>query len=175
MTGLPIGAPEECGFDAGRLQRACDLLDGWARSGEVPAAALCVGGRGRTVAPHLTGRQRPGADAPLRDDALFLVASITKPVTVTAVMRLVERGAVALEDPVAAYVPRFAARGKGDVQLRHLMTHTSGLPDMLPDNDRLRAAHEPLSVFIDHVCALPLQFPQGTRVQYQSMGTAMLA
>jgi CubicO group peptidase (beta-lactamase class C family) len=110
----------------------------------------------------------------LRQDALFLVASITKPVTVTAVMLLVERGRLTLEDKVARFVPAFAANGKGDVLIRHLMTHTSGLPDMVPDNEKLRREHQPLSRFVEEICKLPLLFPPGTRVSYQSAGTAML-
>jgi CubicO group peptidase (beta-lactamase class C family) len=176
MAGLPIAKPDEIGFILNRLQRAYDLLDSWVRTDKVPAAALCVGRKGKMLPLRLVGRQRPEAAAPaLRKDALFLVASITKPVTVTAAMILVERGQLALEDKVASYVPRFGIRGKKDVEIRHLMTHTSGLPDMLPNNDKLRAAHKPLSAFIEDVCRLPILFPPGTRVNYQSMGTAMLA
>jgi CubicO group peptidase (beta-lactamase class C family) len=175
MTDLPLARPAEIGFDLSRLQRAYDLLQDWTRTDKVPAAALCVGRHGKAVEPRFFGRQRPGADAPLRPDALFLVASITKPVTATAVVLLVERGLVALEDRVAAYVPRFAQNGKQDVQLRHLLTHTSGLPDMVPNNEKLRAAHKPLAAFIDEICTLPLAFPPGTKVSYQSTGIAMLA
>lgn len=176
MSGLPLARPEEFGIHEGRLQRAHELLERWTREDKIPAAGLCVGRKGRMLEPRFFGRQAPGPDAtPLRKSALFLVASITKPVTVTAVMMLVERGLLRLEDRVAEYVPRFADHGKKEVEIRHLMTHTSGLPDMLPDNDKLRAAHQPLSRFIEEVCKLPLQFPPGTRVSYQSMGTAMLA
>jgi CubicO group peptidase (beta-lactamase class C family) len=175
MSGLPLARPDELGFVPARLERACDLLGEWARTDKVPAAALCVGRRGRMLEPRFFGRQRPDDPTPLRTDALFLIASITKPVTVAAVLLLVERGLVLLEDAVAAYVPKFADNGKSGVQVRHLMTHTSGLPDMLPDNDALRAAHKPLAAFIDEVCRLPLLFPPGTHANYQSMGTAMLA
>src|SRR5439155_16754176 len=127
------------------------------------------------VEPHFVGRMRPDKDSPaLRKDALFLVASITKPVTVTAVMMLVERGELTLSDKVAKFVPRFAAADKGEIQVRHLMTHTSGLPDMLPDNIKLRMAHRPMSAFIDATCELAPLYPPGTQVGYQSMGTAML-
>jgi CubicO group peptidase (beta-lactamase class C family) len=80
-----------------------------------------------------------------------------------------------LQDPVARYVPRFAANGKEAVHVRHLLTHASGLPDMLPNNDKLRSAHQPFSAFIDEICKLKLDFASGTGVQYQSMGIAMLA
>lgn len=176
MTGLPVAKPEEIGFVPSRLQCVQDLLEHWVQTDKIPAAGLCVGRKGKMLEPRFVGRQRPERDAPpLRDDALFLVASITKPLTVTAVVMLVERGELALEDKVAAYVPKFAQNGKGEVQIRHLMTHTSGLPDMLPNNDALRASHKPLPAFIEDICRLPLLFPPGTRVSYQSMGTAMLA
>jgi CubicO group peptidase (beta-lactamase class C family) len=90
-------------------------------------------------------------------------------------MMLVERGRLGLDDRVAEYVPEFAAEGKDEVRVRHLMTHTSGLPDMLPENETLRAGNRPLSDFVAGTCRHPLLFPPGTRVRYQSMGTLMLA
>src|SRR6516225_1748633 len=154
---LPVAKPETIGLDPGRLRRVEDLLQEWIKTDRVPAAGWCVGRRGRIIEPRLAGRQRPEKDAPaLRRDALFLVASVTKPVTVAAVMMLVERGRLTLEDKVAAFVPRFAANGKGEVHIRHLMTHTSGLPDMLPDNEKLRKAHSPLSAFVKGTCQVAL-------------------
>jgi CubicO group peptidase (beta-lactamase class C family) len=175
MTLLPAAKHEEIGIDPARFRQACGLLRRWADEDAVPAAALCVGRRGRMVAPRFFGRQCPERGAPsLRQDALFLVASLTKPVTVAAVMLLVERGELTLDDPATAFVPEFAAEGKGAVTIRHLMTHTSGLPDQLPDNAALRAAHRPLAAFVAGACASPLLFPPGTKVSYQSMGTALL-
>lgn len=175
MATLPVARPETIGFDAVRLQRAFDLVQRWADTDKVPAAALFVGRRGRMVEPQFFGRLHPDAKAPLPRDALFLIASPTKPITVAAAMLLVERGEVMLSDPVARFVPAFAANGKGDVHILHLMTHTSGLPDMVPNNEKLRKAHAPLSAFVEETCALPLLFPPGTKVSYQSMGTLMLA
>lgn len=167
--------PNEVGLDADRLQRAFDWLARWTKEDRIPAAVICVGGRGKMLRPRFFGRHDPREQTPLRPDALFLIASITKPVTATAVMLLVERGYLRLEDRVAEYVPKFAQQGKDVVQIRHLLTHTSGLPDMLPNNEQLRAAHQPLSAFIEEICRTPLLFPPGTKVSYQSMGIAMLA
>jgi CubicO group peptidase (beta-lactamase class C family) len=176
MPELAQAKPEEIGFDPVRLQRAYELLHQWIEADKLPAAGVSLGRQGRMLAPKLIGRQRMEKEAPpLRSDALFLVASITKPVTVTAAMLLVERGLVSLEDRVSLYVPRFAQNGKESVQIRHLMTHTSGLPDMLPENDQLRAANKPFAAFVDAICKTPLLFAPGTKVSYQSMGTAMLA
>src|SRR4051794_5353184 len=175
MSGPSPTRPEASGWSPDRLERAYDILERWTKAGQIPGAALCVGRGTSLVEPKFFGRQGPGpADPAIRPNALFLVASITKPMTATAVMLLVERGALALEDRVAEFVPAFARNGKQDVRIRHLLTHTSGLPDMVPNNDALRAAHAPLGAFIDATVALPLLFPPGTQVLYQSMGFAML-
>ena len=113
MAAELLAKPEEIGLAPERLQRAADVLQRWVDTDQLPAAGFCVGRNGRFVEPRFFGRQRPEKDAPpLRQDAQFLVASITKPVTVTAVMLLVERGLLSLNDPVANYVPKFAANGK---------------------------------------------------------------
>src|SRR5262249_8028509 len=176
MPGLPVARPEAIGFDPDRLQRAFDLLKKWTDEDKVPAATLCVGRHGRMVEPRLFGKHRPEAKSPaLKSDATFLVASITKPVTVTAAMMLVERGELALDDRVVAHLPAFKGKDREGVQVRHLMTHTSGMPDMLPENEALRKAHKPLSAFIEGACKTRLLFKPGTKVSYQSMGTLLLA
>jgi CubicO group peptidase (beta-lactamase class C family) len=176
MSTIPIDKPESIGLDPAALRRADELVQRWLTDDRIPAAGWCVGRRGRMIEPRMVGRQRTAKEAPaLRKDALFVIASITKPVTATAIMMLLERGKLALDDRVADYVPAFAANGKRDVLIRHLLTHTSGLPDMLPDNEKLRRAHRPLAAFVQGTCELQLMFPPGTRVNYQSMGIAMLA
>src|SRR5438445_9143011 len=78
-----IPMTEPIGFDPARLQQAYALLQRWTDGDRLPAATLCVGRRGQVVAPRFFGRRAPEATAPpLGSDALFLVASITKPVTV---------------------------------------------------------------------------------------------
>jgi CubicO group peptidase (beta-lactamase class C family) len=172
---LRPGAPDEVGVCPQRLETVYRLIEGAIAAGEIPGAAICVARRGVIVAHRGFGRRGPSADAPrVQRDTIFLVASITKPVVCTAVMKLVERGQVLLDDPVARYVPEFAAAGKEEVRVRHLLTHTSGLPDMLPDNRALREAHTPLPGFLRRIYETPLDFPSGTGVQYQSTGTATL-
>jgi CubicO group peptidase (beta-lactamase class C family) len=175
MPNLPLARPETIGFDPARLQRVYDTLQRWTDADQLPAAALCNGRKGRMVEPRFFGRLRPDGKAPLPKDALFLLASPTKPVTVAAAMLLIERGLLTVEDKVASIVPRFAANGKEAVTVLHLMTHTSGLPDMVPNNEKLRKAHAPLSAFVEETCTLPLAFAPGTQVSYQSMGTLMIA
>ncbi len=166
MTILPTVNPRRVGFVPERLEAAFNLLQRWQESGEVSSSALCVGRRGGMVEPRLFG---------VPANATFLVASITKPVTAAAVLLLAERGRLTLEDRVADVLPEFAQEGKADVRIRHLLTHTSGLPDMLPENEQLRAAHSPLSAFVEGACRQPLAFAPGTGVRYQSTGYAVLA
>lgn len=172
---LKSGTPEEAGLDPARLQRVHALLDQWAQSGWVPGGALALARHGVLVPPRAFGqRQLSGAACPMEPDAVFLVASVTKPVTGLAALLLVERGLLSLRDRVCAHLPEFGNRGKEEVQVIHLLTHTSGLPDMLPENIALRQRHAPLAVFVEHICECGLLFRPGTRVRYQSMGTAIL-
>src|SRR6202035_5354136 len=98
MAEIAIVRPDSLGIDSAVLRRADDLVQRWVMTDRIPAAGWCIGRRGRMIEPRLVGRQRPAKDAPpLRRDALFLIASITKPVTVTAVMMLLERGQLALD------------------------------------------------------------------------------
>lgn len=162
-------------YDASRLALALDLLKSAVEIGEVPAAATAIALHDRLLAHKAWGR--PGwaiEEAPLAPDAPFIVASITKPVVCMGAMLLLDQGVITLDDSVARYVPAFAARGKQSITLRHLMTHTSGLPDQLEQNIALRQQHAGLGHFVAAVCALEPLFEPGTRVSYQSMGLLML-
>lgn len=101
---------------------------------------------------------------PMEKNTLFDLASVTKLFTATAVMQLWDEGKIKLDAPVATYLPKFGAHGKGSVTVRQLLTHTSGLrPDPLtplfdiPGNRQDR---------LDYVLQLPLQYPPGTHYIY---------
>jgi len=163
-------------FDEPGLTRADDVARGWVERDEVAAVAYAVATSRELYPTRAFGRQSPEPDAPpLQSDAIFLIASPTKPITAIAVMMLVEAGLLKLADPIARYVPKFARHGKRRITLMHALTHTSGLPDMLPENAALRAQQAPLEEFTERVCALKPDFDAGHKVQYQSMGVLMLA
>ena len=179
MSQLPQVEPGEIGLDAERLQIAYNLLEKWTNGPEapVPGGAILVGRHGKIAPPRFFGRQGPEADAhPIRDDGMFLLASISKPLTYLAAMLLVERGALLLSDPVTRYIPDFAAHNKEETLVHHLFTHTSGMPDTLPNNVELRSRKAPLSTFIQGAIrdTVPL-FKPGTNYKYQSMGTLVVA
>jgi CubicO group peptidase (beta-lactamase class C family) len=87
---------------------------------------------------------------------------------------LVERGLLSLDDRVCEIVSQFRGRGKYGVTVRHLLTHSSGLPDMLPNNRELRESHASLDEFLAGACAAEMGFPPGRGVRYQSMGFGLL-
>ena len=96
---LEHATPESIGLNAGQLQVAYDLLGKWTADGSVPGGAILVGRHGKIVAPRFLGKQGPEPDAePIRDDGMFLLASITKPLVYMAGMILVERGQLSLAD-----------------------------------------------------------------------------
>ena len=176
MAQLRTAPPSSAGVSAELLDQAAQLIRTQVDSGAVGAAAILVARDGRIVLQKGFGKLSPAQDAPpVTPESVFLVASITKPVTVASLMLLVERGLVSLNDPVNRYLPQFTGADRDAVRVRDLLSHTSGLPDMLPENTELRRSHAPLSVFIQHVYSTPLLFKPGTSFSYQSMGILLAA
>src|SRR5262249_50261962 len=87
--------------------------------------------RGIVALHEAFGRLRPELDSPpVQLDTIYPLASLTKPITATAIMCLVEDGLLGLNRPVAEYLPEFVGEGKQAVMVHHLLTHTSGLRDV---------------------------------------------
>ena len=150
-----------------KLDEAVRLVRSQVDSGAVSAAVLDVRCGSQTLVQAF--------GAARTKDAVFLLASITKPMTATAVMILSDRKELALADAVHKFIPEFRGGERERVTIRHLLTHTSGLPDMLPENEELRKRHAPLKDFVAGTCATPLLFWPGTEVRYQSMGILLAA
>jgi CubicO group peptidase (beta-lactamase class C family) len=145
-----------------RVEEAAELVRKATASGDVRAAVLYVR-QGKFRFSRAFGEARGPETA-------FLIASISKPMTAAGVMLLADRGKLALSDPVHKFIPEFAGGDRELVTVQHLLTHTSGLPDMLPENVELRKRHAPLADFVVEACKTPLLFRPGTKVSYQSMG-----
>ncbi|MBB03872.1 MAG: hypothetical protein CMJ47_14600 [Planctomyces sp.] len=105
---------------------------------------------------------------------LFLVASLTKPVVAAAVLSLVNDGRLLLNERVNIRLPEWNRGERRKITLRHLLCHTSGLPDQLPDNLEMRDQNASLDDFYAGVVKTPLEFSPGSRAQYQSMGFVVL-
>jgi CubicO group peptidase (beta-lactamase class C family) len=151
----------------GRWDDAAEVLERAAAAKQVDAAVLHVVQRDESYTRHF-GKAASG-------DAMFLLGSISKPINVTAVMAMFDQGKVRLDDRVTKFLPAFAGDGRDQVTIRHFLTHTSGLPDQLTNNDELRKRHAPLTEFADQVVRTRLEFAPGARYQYSSMGILLTA
>jgi CubicO group peptidase (beta-lactamase class C family) len=144
-----------------KLERAADVLAHAAAAGQMDGAVLYVQHRQRVFARSF------GAARSV--DALFLLGSISKPMTAAALMTLFDKGKFQLDDPVRKFLPEFTVAARERITVRQLLTHVSGLPDQLPENADLRRRHAPLSEFVAAAIRTPLLFEPGSRYQYSSM------
>ncbi|MBT4101582.1 MAG: beta-lactamase family protein [Gemmatimonadetes bacterium] len=173
-TPVP-GTPAAAGFEPTRLETAYDLVARWIAQGDVAGAVVAIARNGVMLESRAFG-QRQWRRQPLRAmsaDDVFLVASVTKPVTAAALMGQIALGGATLQDRVVDHLPDFSGPEREYIRLIHLLTHTSGLPDILAENEPLREAHAPMSEFVDGTCRTPLLFKAGEQVKYQSMGTLL--
>ena len=106
----------------------------------------------------------------MQRDTIFDLASVTKTFTTLAVMQQVEAGRVGLDDPVARYLPTFAANGKDAITVRHLLTHTGGLPSWLP----LYSAYPTVEERFAAVLAVAPRTEPGTAYVYSDLGLITL-
>jgi CubicO group peptidase (beta-lactamase class C family) len=150
-----------------RWEDAAAVLARATANKQVDAAVLHVVQRRESFTRHF-GKAGSG-------DAMFLLGSISKPINVTAVMTLLDQGRFQLQDRVTRFLPAFTGGGRDDVTMRHLLTHVSGLPDQLVNNNELRQRHAPLTEFAAQAMRTRLAFAPGARYQYSSMGILLAA
>ena len=173
---LKAGKPEQVGMSGRRLEIVNQILIDETKSGRVTAASVLVARRGVIVLRGGWGTLAPdAASAKAGPETVYILASISKPITVLMLMLLVERGQVSLNDPVQKYLPEFQGPDREKVRVRDLLSHTSGLPDMLPENVKLREANAPLADFVKGAMTTPLLFEPRTSFSYSSMGTLLAA
>jgi len=139
QTGLNVltpaaGAPSPpVTFDSRRFDAIEPLVRDAIAEKKLPGAVVLVGRRDRVLYQKAFGHRAiaPALET-MTTDTIFDLASLTKVVaTTTSIMILVEQGKIRLSERVAAYIPGFERYGKGDITIRHLLTHVSGLrPDV---------------------------------------------
>jgi len=121
----------------------------------------------RQIVDCWAGLADPARGRMVDGDTLFNVYSVSKAVTATCVHMQVERGLIDYDAPLAEYWPEFAAAGKADVTVRHVLSHTSGVLRMPPD------VTPELMTDWDWMCRriaeMPAAYPAGSRSSYQSM------
>ncbi len=155
-------------WDRAKLNQAAGVLESWIADGRVQGASLLVTqGGGRQFARNFGTAKGT--------EPVFLLASITKPITAAAVMSLVDAGQLSLDEPVMKFFPSFTGEGRESITVRQCLTHTAGLPDMLADDEALRARHATLAEYREGALKAPLKFPPGTNYSYASMGILLSA
>jgi CubicO group peptidase (beta-lactamase class C family) len=104
--GLPKASqPEDVGFSSERLKRLADTFQADVDKGAIPGAVVLIARNGKVAYLEAFGFQDREKKIPMKTDAIFRIASMSKPVTSVAVMMLVEEGKIQLEDPISTYLP----------------------------------------------------------------------
>jgi len=174
------------GFDKGRLRRIAPAMQAYVDRGVYAGVGVLVAHKGEVAYSGEFGLRDREAQAPMTQDTIFRLYSMTKPIVCTALMTLVEEGKLRLFDPVAAYIPAFAAvqvmdkdgklvPAKQPIMVRDLMMHTSGLTyGFLEDSPvcrdygrgKLFDARATLAEAIEDLATFPLAFQPGERYHY---------
>ena len=189
--GLPMAErPEEIGLSAERLDRIRRTLRGDIERRLIPGAVMLIARGGRIGFAEAFGYRDREAGAPMPLDAIFRIASMTKPVTSVAAMMLAERGALQISAPVAEYLPEFRERTVGAdrawarrvMTVQDLLRHTSGLTyaafgdspvQMIWREADLMNESQTNADLVAKLARLPLMFEPGTTWEY-SMSTDVL-
>src|ERR1700722_3758200 len=132
---LPKTTPEAVGMWSWRLTRLTDTFQRDVDAGEIPGAVVVVARNGKIAYEKAFGYQSREGNVPMKSDAIFRIASMSKPITSVAVMMLVEEGKIDVSAPVAQYLPEFSdlrvgaerAPLKRPMTVQDLLRHTSGL------------------------------------------------
>ncbi len=134
------GAEDHSEVDRRAMERIWLAARSWYAAGMQPAIQVCVRHRGRIVLNRAIGHARGNgpdlpsnrdeapAPVPVTVDTPFCTYSTAKGVAVTVLHRLIERGALALDARVCEYMPEFVSDGKDRITVRHVLTHSAGIP-----------------------------------------------
>src|SRR2546425_9369681 len=149
-----------------------------------PGAVACVVTGRRVLALEAVGfAQIVPRRRPVEVHTVFDLASLTKPLaTTTAILQLCARRLLELDAPVAAYLPSFANSEHARITIRHLLTHTSGLPAWemlyLPSPRRADGSRAPacrsIAEAVDRIGSTPTSAPPGVKVEYSDLGFIVL-
>lgn len=191
---LPKTTPEEVGLSSQRLQRVHAVLQGYIDRGEIAGSVALVARRGKVVHFEAQGVADLESRRAMQTDAIFRLASMTKPVTSLAVMMLQEEGKLLLDDPVSKYLPEFKSPkvaianapnerfgpgyrlvpAESEITIRQLLSHTAGLAsgsagptmEMSKEYSARRKPEDLLADVMKQLAALPLNFHPGTHWEY---------
>ena len=188
---LPTAKPEQVGLSSERLARITQVLSADVERGQIPGAVVVVARKGRAAYVQAIGFRDKASGAPMTPDAIFRIASMTKPLVTVAALSLYEEGRLLLSDPVSKYIPAFKhltvgverAPAEREMTIQDLMRHTSGLTygnrgtteiyKMYPESSNASSLTLTMDEFIERLSKAPLLYQPGTRWEY-SLSTDVL-
>ena len=152
-------------------------MDEFVAQKEIAGAVTLVADPDKILHFSATGMADTEGFRTMAKDTVFWIASMTKPITATAVMMMAEEGKLSVDDPVSKYLPEFkdlkSPSGKpGEITIKQCLTHSSGLGELQPDEQR---GVKTLEEAIKRVSKKPLQFDPGTKWQYCQSGINTVA
>jgi CubicO group peptidase (beta-lactamase class C family) len=164
------------------LTAAFKLIEDAVAKGEIPGAAVLVAHRGEIVREAAYGLSDIENRVPFGTDTVCWLASVTKPVTTAAIMKLVEEGKLRLDDPVEKYLPEFRTQQDKEgrhhaITIRQLLTHTAGLPGDPPTRKDVFDPEwrgKSVAETVGPIAQARLQFVPGAKVQYSNAGFYVL-
>ena len=192
QVDLPFAKAETVGMSSKRLERINAFIKEYIDANQIAGAVTLVARKGKIVHYEAQGWRDKEENQPMEKDAIFSLASMTKPIVSTALMMLWEDGKFMLDDPISKWLPSYAKKEVLDpltgrrepakpVTVRHVLTHTSGLsltptPSAAPLTDGETAAQpaaaaaparpKTLAEAIERAASTPLAFQPGERWQY---------
>ena len=152
---LPVSPAEKVGLSSERLQRLTAALKAEVDKGQMPGAVVAIARKGQLAYFETVGYVDPAAKAPMPRDAIFSIASMTKPMVSVAIMMLHDEGKLLLSDPIGKYLPqaRQHAGGRHQDRRRRQVDRRDGAGQAAADHPGPAAAHG----------GLPLRRPQRHR------------
>lgn len=135
-----------------------------------PGATILIAEHGHVVYRHAYGLRDREHHVPATVDSYYEIGSITKQFTAAAILQLQEAGKLHLDDKLSIYLPD--APHAGEVTLRQLLSHTSGMPEFLDAVDAAKAIDKPASFdkLMSYIAGKPLDFPPGSHWSYSNTG-----
>jgi CubicO group peptidase (beta-lactamase class C family) len=165
-------SPTAFAADAPTLPGVSDAIKPFIPQNEIAGAVTLVLTKDRILHLDAVGDADVEQHVPMKTDAIFWIASMTKPITGAAILMMQEEGKLSLDDPIAKFIPEFAnvktPSGKpANLTIKHLMTHTSGLGEASAEQQK--AAHT-LADLIPYFVAKPTSFEPGSKWAYCQSG-----
>lgn len=166
------------------LAPAFEIIEQAVADGSIPGATALVMQHGRVITQREFGVREIEPGQAFESDTVCWIASLTKPVTATAAMILVERNKLDLDAPIETYLPQFSNLSTPDGQrhsitIRQIMSHMSGIPASVPLREPFfftqRWFDRNLPEIVDAIAARPLVFAPGTKVHYSNAAPYVLA